>query len=118
MANPTQADSNRDGVGDVCEIRDTLAHANARNIESNDAGRVSLSVQCDARQNPKLGDANRDGMADACEMDRDGDGVRAASDLNDLNPSVADASAPEICDGLDNNGNGLIDEGTGCERCQ
>ncbi|MEO0459895.1 MAG: hypothetical protein AAF219_03555, partial [Myxococcota bacterium] len=71
VANPAQADSNRDGVGDVCEIRDTLAHANARNIESNDAGRVSLSVQCDARQNPKLGDANRDGMADACEMDRD-----------------------------------------------
>ncbi|MEL7304953.1 MAG: thrombospondin type 3 repeat-containing protein [Myxococcota bacterium] len=118
VANRAQADSNRNGVGDVCEIRDALAHASSGSIERRNDGSVSLAVRCDARQNPNLGDANRDGIADACENDRDGDGVRAASDLNDLNPSVADASAPEICDGLDNNGNGLIDEGTGCERCQ
>jgi hypothetical protein len=42
--------------------------------------------------------------------DGDGDGVAAPADCNDNNPAVY-PGAPEVCDGLDNNCNGQVDEG-------
>ncbi len=41
--------------------------------------------------------------------DKDGDGFPADVDCDDTNPNVY-PGAPEICDGLDNNCNGLIDD--------
>jgi hypothetical protein len=46
--------------------------------------------------------------------DLDGDGFPAAEDCDDANPLVGPA-APEICDGLDNDCDGEVDEeGCGC----
>ncbi|MEO0460775.1 MAG: hypothetical protein AAF219_08020 [Myxococcota bacterium] len=41
----------------------------------------------------------------------------AELDPDDRNPNTGDASTPEICDGIDNNGNGVVDEGTSCNVC-
>ena len=48
------------------------------------------------------------------EVDGDGDGYTVeAGDCNDADPAVY-PGAPEACDGIDNNCNGGIDEGTAC----
>ncbi|MEC8379455.1 MAG: MopE-related protein [Myxococcota bacterium] len=49
-----------------------------------------------------------DGLADP--FDADGDGYSASEDCDDNNPSI-NASMPEICDGIDNNCDGNVDEG-------
>jgi hypothetical protein len=43
-------------------------------------------------------------------VDADGDGYNSDVDCNDNNPAINPGS-PEVCDGLDNNCNGTIDEG-------
>ncbi len=59
--------------------------------------------------------ASLDGLVIAHEaiplwVDEDGDGVPAYEDCDDQNPDVG-PGFPELCDGLDNNCNGLVDEG-------
>jgi hypothetical protein len=48
-------------------------------------------------------------LATACTPDSDADGYDAVDDCDDLNPAVY-PGAPEICDGLDNNCDGRVDE--------
>ena len=71
---------------------------------------------CPLDHNPSQVDSNHDGVGNRCEPDPDADGYQnepsdAADDPNTF------PGAEELCDGVDNNLNGLIDEGTGCERC-
>jgi len=47
----------------------------------------------------------------ACDVDSDGDGVAAQFDCDDTNPDINE-DAEEICDGLDNNCDGRIDNQT------
>ena len=47
----------------------------------------------------------------ACDVDADGDGVAAQFDCDDTNPDIND-DAPELCDVLDNNCDGQIDNDT------
>ena len=56
-----------------------------------------------------FGCRNKD-VTDTAAADLDGDGYRAAIDCDDENPDVY-PDAEEICDGLDNNCDGTIDEG-------
>jgi len=58
------------------------------------------------------GDLDNDGLGDACDTDDDGDGD---PDVSDCQPLLAQASATgtETCDGLDNNCDGQVDEGSG-----
>ncbi|HZV46535.1 MAG TPA: putative metal-binding motif-containing protein, partial [Thermodesulfovibrionales bacterium] len=62
-------------------------------------------------------DDDGDGLIDCddpdCEIDNDGDGYFAlpcGNDCNDTNPNM-NPGKPEVCDGKDNNCNGVIDEG-------
>ena len=48
--------------------------------------------------------------------DNDGDGYNIMTDLDDSNPAVH-PGAKEICDRVDNNGNGKVDEGCSYRKC-
>ena len=48
--------------------------------------------------------------------DSDGDGYNLLADLDDSNPDIH-PGAKEICDRIDNNGNGEVDEGCSYRKC-
>ena len=48
--------------------------------------------------------------------DSDGDGYNLMADFDDNNPVIY-PGAPEICDRVDNNGNGVVDEGCSFRKC-
>ncbi|NIQ00759.1 MAG: hypothetical protein GWM98_10480 [Nitrospinaceae bacterium] len=48
--------------------------------------------------------------------DNDGDGYNLMADLDDANPAVH-PGAKEICDRIDNNGDGVVDEGCSYRKC-
>ncbi|MEM6274189.1 MAG: thrombospondin type 3 repeat-containing protein [Myxococcota bacterium] len=103
-ADQINSDGLEDG-GDACDPNDDLDSI------------PDESDNCRTVSNEGQEDANGNGVGDACEFDHDDDGVLAELDPDDRNPNTGDASTPEICDGIDNNGNGVVDEGTSCNVC-
>ena len=98
LFNPMQVDGDGDGSGDVCD-------------DDADGDSLPDSMDnCAGVKNPGQEDLDNDGQGDACDDDMDGDG-----DLNlkDCEPEDADIhkDAEELCDGIDNNCNNLLDEG-------
>lgn len=55
-------------------------------------------------------DTDGDGTGDLCDTDDDGDGDADATDCAPLNPAISH-NATEVCNGVDDNCNGQIDEG-------
>ena len=96
--NPGQKDLDADGTGDLCD--DDLDGDDVDNGDDN----------CQFTANPGQGDQDDDGTGDACDDDADGDGDPDATDCKADNPYIY-SGAEEVCDGLDNNCNGLPDEG-------
>lgn len=61
-------------------------------------------------------DEDCDGIDAVCVEDNDGDGYFTPEDCNDLDPNVHPGIEAETrCDGADDNCNGAVDEGLGCD---
>jgi hypothetical protein len=82
--NTTQADLDREGRGDICD-------------------------NCPDVPNPDQSDLDGDGTGDVCQDD-DGDGFTADVDCDDDEPTIF-PGATEICNGIDDNCDTVIDEG-------
>ena len=123
--NTYYGDADGDGYGDP---------ANTTEAESAPSGYVSDNTDCDdtnAAVNPGADEICDDGIDNDCDgytdcadsdciVDADGDGYNAepcGNDCDDDNAAV-NPGATEICDGIDNNCDGQIDEGCcPCDFC-
>ena len=68
----------------------------------------------DAKKSALLPHQNLRNFRRDLEIDEDQDGTPKARDCDDSNPAAYNPKATEICDGMDNNCNGAVDEGLSC----
>ena len=96
--NFNQLDADTDGDGDSCDI------------DRDGDGVDNVSDICPAAFDPAQTDIDADGKGDACDEDRDGDGDGNGTDC-EPDDALISKSAVEACDALDNDCDGLYDEG-------
>ena len=98
-ANPGQADTDADGIGDACDPQD--------DTDTDGDGVRDATDNCPDTANPGQADTDADGIGDPCDpqddTDTDGDGVRDATDNcpDTANPGQADKDRDGVGDACD-----------------
>lgn len=92
LANPAQADRDRDGTGDACDLTPDGS-------DDDGDGLAELNDNCPELSNPGQADRDGDGTGDVCDLtpdgpDGDGDGV---ADLDDACPQAPAPGQPNGC---------------------
>lgn len=97
-----QPDSSGNGISDICDP------------DMDGDGFDNDVDNCPTVYNPGQSDIDGDGLGDVCDnWDADGDGYRNTTETTHASDTLDAASTPEVCDGADNDGDTLIDEGPG-----
>ncbi len=84
--------------------------------DADDDGVADDVDNCPNTPNPNQADLDNDGIGDVCDDDADGDGFDNTIDCNDFDEDVNNG-AIEICDGIDNDCDGFVDEDGVCDGC-
>ena len=105
------ADNNCNGqVDEVFSDLDKDGEADCLDDDDDGDTVPDLQDNCPVTPNPGQEDTDNDGTGDACEDDTDGDGDPDVTDCKDQDPDIHHG-ALEMCDGVDNNCNAIVDEG-------
>ena len=92
---------------------DNNCPADCEDDQDND-GITTAEDNCPSISNPDQADFDQDDLGDVCDLDDDSDFDLDASDCAPLNAQVSHFVG-EVCDGIDNDCNGLLDE-IGCQE--
>ncbi len=112
VPNPDQTDSDGDGIGDACDD-------DSDNDGMDDAFEATFTC-LDPATDDATADPDADGLENIVEMflhtppciaDADSDGFPDWPELRKDSDPLLPGSTPEVCDGIDNNGDGEADEG-------
>lgn len=105
IENSNQTDMDNDGIGDLCDC-----DIDGDNLENMNPGCKVAIDNCPLVPNPNQDDLDKDGIGDACDPDIDGDGDSNSDDCAPNDPLVSH-NQTEVCNGKDDNCDGLIDLG-------
>ncbi len=109
----TDWDSDGDGVYDPDDGCAQVATPNQ--LDGDRDGRPNACDDCPSVFNPDQADTDGDGLGDVCQ-DSDSDGYTFDKDCNDHNGAIH-PGAVEVCNGVDDDCNTLIDEFLGSTTC-
>jgi hypothetical protein len=97
--NPAQTDSDNDGLGNACDP------------DMDNDGVLNASDNCGTLANPDQANVDGDALGNACDPDDDNDFFGDNSESVWASNSLQASSTPEVCDGVDNDGDLVTDEG-------
>ena len=125
VKNPGQEDTDTDGLGDACEDdQDGDGTPDAKDCAAQDPAIHPGAVEkcdgvdndCDSLLDEGFPDTDADSFKDCVDADDDNDDDPDLTDCAPLQPTVYNG-ATEVCDGLDNDCSGIVDDGLGTVTC-